>query len=573
MQHSRQKPSSTSKRKRTIAPDEAPRDWRDSTFLPALASGLVLFAAFPPLDLFPLAWVAPIGWLLLVRRPKLSGRRSYGLIYLAGVIHCLATLQWVSRPHWSAAFGLLALALYIGVYTPAFIGLTRVAVHRCRMPLPLAAPVVWMGLELVRGHFLGGFGFALLGHTQWRVTPLIQISDLAGAYGVGFLVMLVAACITVALPRDGRPAMLRPLIPGVVVVVAALVYGYIRIDRPAADPIATVALIQGAVDTEFGGDAASQARRQRGLLEYELLSLEAVRKHPKLDLIIWPESMFRHRLVTHDDDARPPAEWEGNQAEFVDRLVVVERTFQKRLDDNATQRAFDTPMLVGMASADHWTASGVEQHNTALLIGHDGTQLDRYDKMQLVMFGEFVPLGDWMPWLYDLTPLSGGLTPGREPKSMSVGSVRYAPSICFESSVPHAIGSQVRTLIEQGEEPDVLVNLTNDGWFWGNSLLDLHLTCSVFRAVECRKPVLVAANTGFSASIDGSGRILQQGPRRKSQAIIVEIRPDDRQSWYLIYGDLPAGLCLAVCVVLLLVGIGQKLRSRCRPRQDAAQRE
>ena len=103
--------------------------------------------------------------------------------------------------------------------------------------------------------------------------------------------------------------------------------------------------------------------------------------------------------------------------------------------------------------------------------------------------------------------------------------------------------------------------------------MDLHLTCSVFRAVECRKPVLIAANTGFSASIDGSGRILQQGPRRKSQAIIAEVRPDDRQSWYLIYGDLPAGLCLAVCVVLLLVGIGQKLRSRCRPRQDAAQRE
>lgn len=561
----------SSKRKRSSPPDNARRNWRESTFLPALVSGLVLFAAFPPLDLFPLAWVAPVGWLLLVRRPKLFGRRPYWTIYLAGVIHCLVTLQWVSRPHWSAGFGLLALSLCIGVYTPAFIALTRVGVHRCRMPLPLAAPIVWMGLELVRGRFLGGFGFALLGHTQWRFTPLIQISDLAGAYGVGFLVMLIAACITAALPNDRRRASLLPLIPGVIVVAAALVYGFIRMDHPATERIATVALIQGSVDTEFDGDEASQARKQRGLKEYQRLSREAVdeyepsAEHPQLDLIIWPETMVADILVTHNPDARPPERLGMSQAEFLDRLARVEGEFQQKLNRTTAVKELRTPMLVGLA-AENWTAGGVEQYNTALLIDRNGKRLDRYDKMQLVMFGEFVPLGDSIPWLYDMTPLPGGLTPGREPKSLLVGSVRYSPSICFESSLPHAIGDQVRTLIERGEEPDVLVNLTNDGWFWGNSLLDLHLTCSVFRAVECRKPVLVVANTGFSASIDGSGRIVQQGPRRRSQAIIAEVYPDDRGSWYLVYGDLPAGLCLAVCGVLMLVGVGYMVRRTAPPR-------
>ena len=549
------------KRSRSKVSSVSTPHWRDSTFLPALASGLVLFAAFPPLDLFPLAWVAPVGWLLLVRRPKLWGRRPYGLIYLAGVIHCLATFQWLTRPHWSAGFGLLVLALYIGVYTPAFIGLARVAVHRFRMPLPLAAPVVWMGLELVRGHFLGGFGFALLGHTQWRFTTLIQISDLAGAYGVGFLVMLVAACLTAALPRDGRPLAIRPLIPGVVVVAVALIYGVIRMDRPAADPIATIALIQGSVDTEFGGGEASFARRQRGLDEYWHLSIKVVKDHPNLDLIVWPESMFPAMLVTHDADARPPEGSGMSEAEFMDRLARAEDDFQRQFDNKMAELDLDTPMLVGLATSEHWTADGVERYNTALLVGRDGKQRGRYDKMQLVMFGEYVPLGDWIPRLYDLTPLSGGLTPGREPKSLLVGSVRYSPSICFESSLPHLIGAQVRSLMEQGEEPDVLVNLTNDGWYWGSSLLDMHLTCGVFRAVECRMPVLIAANTGFSASIDGDGRIVQQGPRRKAQAIIAKVRPDDRGSWYLDYGDLPAGVCLAVCVVLMLVGVGPMLRS------------
>ncbi len=78
----------------------------------------------------------------------------------------------------------------------------------------------------------------------------------------------------------------------------------------------------------------------------------------------------------------------------------------------------------------------------------------------------------------------------------------------------------------EGKEPDILVNLTNDGWFWGSSELDMHLACGVFRAVECRKPFLIAANTGFSAWIDGDGRIRRQGPRRAKDVIVAEPRLD-----------------------------------------------
>ena len=89
----------------------------------------------------------------------------------------------------------------------------------------------------------------------------------------------------------------------------------------------------------------------------------------------------------------------------------------------------------------------------------------------------------------------------------------------------------------------MLVNLTNDGWFWGSSELDMHLACGVFRAVECRKPLLIAANTGFSAWIDGDGRIRRQGPRRDADTLLAEVRLDPRSSWYLAHGDWPAG-CL-----------------------------
>ena len=100
----------------------------------------------------------------------------------------------------------------------------------------------------------------------------------------------------------------------------------------------------------------------------------------------------------------------------------------------------------------------------------------------------------------------------------------------------------------------MLVNLTNDGWFWGSSELDMHLACGVFRAVECRKPFLIAANTGFSAWIDADGRIIEKGPRRSTATLLAEVRIDHRKSWYLYYGDWPAGICLACCCVFAAVG-------------------
>lgn len=117
----------------------------------------------------------------------------------------------------------------------------------------------------------------------------------------------------------------------------------------------------------------------------------------------------------------------------------------------------------------------------------------------------------------------------------------------------------------QDREPDILVNLTNDGWFWGSSELDMHLACAVFRAIECRKPSLIAANTGFSAWIDSNGRIKAQGRRRLTDVIVATPEIDERHSPYLDYGDVPAGLCLLATVALAIVGISDRRRSRQKP--------
>ena len=154
-----------------------------------------------------------------------------------------------------------------------------------------------------------------------------------------------------------------------------------------------------------------------------------------------------------------------------------------------------------------------EHFNSALLVTPQGEIAGRYDKLHPVMFGEYIPLAKQWSWLARITPIGAGLDAGRQAEAFEVAGVKIAPNICYESTLSHLIRGQVEDLRRRGQEPDLLINQTNDGWFWGSSELDLHLICGVFRAVECRKPFLIAANTGFSAWIDSNGRIVEQGPR------------------------------------------------------------
>jgi apolipoprotein N-acyltransferase len=194
--------------------------------------------------------------------------------------------------------------------------------------------------------------------------------------------------------------------------------------------------------------------------------------------------------------------------------------------------------------------------NSALYLDNQGRLLDSYDKMHPVLIGEYLPMGKLLPWLYALTPMGGGVEKGAAPKCFKIGGVKLAPHICFENTVPHLLRRQYRVLQAQGCEPDALVTITNDGWFWGSSLLDIHLAAAVFRAVELRRPLLIAANTGFSAWINCRGQILAQGPRRDTGALVAVVTraKGASESVYLRWGDLPVGLCAIVCGLLPIAG-------------------
>jgi len=281
---------------------------------------LLWWSAFTPLDWSPLAWIALVPMTLLIR-PRQPARHLYLAAYLSGLAGWLMALQWMRLADSAMYFGWGALALYLAVYTPLFVGLSRAAVHRFSVPLTLAVPVVWVGLEYLRAYVVTGFSWYYLGHTQYRWIELIQVSDLVGAYGVSFLVAMANACLAGLIPASvlvklrlqpadgvesapGSGASPRRHVAAVacllVLFASVLTYGVVRRGQAEFREGPRVALVQGNFTTAVKHDPAEA--RLIFNRHYHLTGL-AVPEQP--DLIVWPETMYRDPLLVAPQEMTP----------------------------------------------------------------------------------------------------------------------------------------------------------------------------------------------------------------------------------------------------------------------------
>ncbi|WP_010584839.1 apolipoprotein N-acyltransferase [Schlesneria paludicola] len=565
-------------------------------FAMSFLSGLFLWLCFTPVNASPLAWLAPVPLLLLVR---IKERTSwmYAAIYAGSATSQLAMLQWMRLGDPTMYIAWMALAAYLGLYQVAFVSISRIAVQKWSVPLLAAAPAVWIGLEYLRAHLMTGFAWYFLGHSQYRWLELIQVSDLVGAYGVSFIVVACATALALLVPHSWlircrlvlpstgpvTPAgltlsQLVQVSVSLMMFVSVLGYGYVRRSQADFKPGPRVALIQGNFLASLREEPVDPGDR---FLTHLSLNAHAVKEqHPHL--IVWPEGMFPWPLMSAAKDMSD------------DEL--------RKLVPSVSPAAWHNPMVAGILREESERAGAalilginaavaepnvVTQHNSAVFVRPDTGIAGRYDKMHLVPFGEYIPLRDVFPILKALTPYSdaGGLTPGLQPAIFEYQGWKFAPVICFEDTVPHLVRNIVAsgTGTDGAKSVDVLVNLSNDGWFHGSSELDQHLITAAFRAVECRTPLVRAVNTGVSAFIDGDGAIREpdhffDGDARKNgnnaprtsmrdpktgawhkqlnAALIHTVPLDSRQSPYVRYGDWFAMLCAAAtlfCAVSILI--------------------
>ena len=528
-------------------PSEVQQPVATYVFTRCFVSILMLWFSFPPFGWNWLAWLALLPLVSLVVDSRRLITSHYLAIWLSGLVYWLGTFYFVPIPHPLLWIGWGVLSIYLACYLPFFVISARTLMFRFRVPALVAIPVAWTGWELVRCYLFTGMPLVCLSHSQYKLPVVIQISDLFGAYTLTFAIVLFTTALWLTFIRNNhlsRPAAL-PAMVMLAVVATVYVYGNDRLARDhrlATQPL-VVGLIQGSVDTVFP-DTEEEAIENFKIKTQQYINLTtlALSKWDDLDLIVWPENGWPYPdLEPSTDKSKMAPEEVRNYEEAIHyiwpSLFVANREMPH--------------FIVG---AESYNPVINERYASALSISSEAEILDRYYKKHLVMFGEYVPLSDWIPLLRKFPAIGTGLKSGKEPVTMDVAGRKIAPNICFESTVPHFIRNQVNALDSAGNEPEILLNITNDGWFYGTSCLDFHLACNVFRAVEMRKPLLVCANTGFSASINEKGEILLQGPRRDTEVLRAEVIPTDMRSLYRTLGDsIPIAFAF-IAVIGWLIG-------------------
>jgi apolipoprotein N-acyltransferase len=485
----------------------------------AVAAGTALALAFPRPDFSGAAWVAlaPVLGLALTRGP----RPAFGWGWLAGFTFFLLLLRWLnftfrvySEIPWPLTWGPTALlSAYCGFWTGVVAGgVSWLARRRGPAAALLAAPWLWVSAEWVRGWLMGGFPWGSLGYSQYRQLFVIQISELAGVWAVSFVILAVNAALAgaVLLPR-GRAAI--GLLLGVALTAATLGFGAWRLGQPAPPGEVTVAVMQPSIEQPLKWNPQHTTAT---LAIYGDLTRAAAREHP--DLIVWPET------------ASPT-------------LLRRDATLLRALTEQASTSK--VPLLVG--SVDVADGSDRDVRNTAFLLTDQGI-VNRYDKIHLVPFGEYVPLSGVIGFVKGWAEFISELTPGARAVVFAGPPAPFGVVICYEGIFP----TLVRRFVKDGAR--LMVNMTNDGWFGRTSGPEQHLAMYPFRAVEHRTAVVRAANTGVSAFIAPSGRIEKRLELFERGNLIERVPLRRVETLYTRWGDWLPYLSVVVSAAAFVAG-------------------
>jgi apolipoprotein N-acyltransferase len=527
-------------------------------------SGLLLVLAFPPADRPLLAWFALVPLLTLLDS-TLPRRLVYASAWAGGLVFWLVSLVWMWELHPSAWMAWLALAIYQSIYWPIFFALARGITLACRAPAVLAVPTAWVACEYIQNHALSGFPWYYLAHSQYRLTLLIQISDLTGAWGVSFAVAMLNAWIALGVSRlrkarattaHERRSFLRQTVAVALLGALTLGYGVVRIGQARFEPGPSVLLLQSNLRQVLKNslDPRRIVEIYRNLIQEGLNRSEGQGR--SIDLTVWPETSYPYGFTRiapglsaqHVSAAGKTLIPGTNADDWYDRREATTQELRR------WSEAIGGPMLVG-STLFEFDASGARRANAAVWIDSRASDTTIYRKMHLVPFGEYIPFPNALPWIARLAPYDERnlprLKPGKGPFWFNDGRFIYAPVICFEDTLPHVARRFFREA-PRGHEPDVLVNISNDGWFNGSAEHDMHLASGVFRAVENRVPIVRAANMGYTASIDGDGRVQEILPKATEGALVTNVRLDPRVALYSQMGDWFPQICTIAVFLLIL---------------------
>lgn len=539
-------------------------------YIAAIVSGLTLALAFPSWNVESVVWLWSLPILSALWLP--SGRqkcRPFAFGWLAGMAFFLPNLEWlrhssrvvppafaldhswVGWPQELMGYGaVFGLSIYCSLYFGLWAAFTyRVARPRDGSSLEslrgsLLSAAAWVGCEWVRGYLFTGFGWNGLGVAFHENIPLIQITDAIGVTGLSFLPIFVSCVLINAVSRliwdlkDKKG--LRPCYDAVIaaLLIGSVVgYGTLKIRNSKPGDIAlNVVLLQPHVPQAIKWQRSEDEGIYQRLATLTQAYTAASPGEPLVDLVVWPESALPDGLFVHPDH----------------------KTY------------FDSILALG----DFSILTGAEvqlpsqpMYTSAVLMRGSFENQQHYHKSHLVPFGEYLPFRDIFPFSLLQGVLPGDFTPGpaTEPLQLEKPEVGLIPLICFEDTV----GRLARKFVRSG--PQVIVNVTNDGWFLQSPEMEMHSTNSLFRAVELGLPMIRSANTGVTCVIDPLGRITSKLTDPETGSIQIEgalkvqihVHRNPQPTLYARFGD--AFSVIMVCITLIAA-----IRSRRSSKQQIA---
>ena len=467
--------------------------------------------------------------------------QSAWLGYICGIFWYLGNCYWIySTMHLygnlseAASVGVLVLfTLYLGLYLGLF-GLLFGAIRRywSLTAALIASPLLWVAVEFARDR-VTGFPWDLLGYTQIDNLTLIRLAPWTGVFGLSLVIAAVNMLWAAPIAKLRGTTTRLLLLLACALTLVAIWLQFKGPSPPPADTNATAVLVQENLSI---GAGAQQESREAMLASFATLS-----RHPDFpprttlsgtpNLVVWPES--------------PASFWDSDPAyrDFMEQLA----------------RGSSTPILADdLSRAPTSSGTSYSLYNSASFFREDGSYGGRYDKIHLVPFGEYVP---YKPLFFFAGHLLDDLSfiPGTQRVLFEDHGRKFGAFICYES----VFGDEIRQFVDHGAQ--VLVNLSDDGWYGDTSAPWEHLDMVRMRAIENNRWVLRSTNTGVTASIDPYGRIVDQMPRHVRGALLARFNFIDGITFYTRHGDWIAWICALLTGALIAVSL---LRSR---RQATAQ--
>ena len=496
------------------------RPWVNACVNPALAlaSGVLLVLLFPP---FGFAWLAPLAltpiFIACAREPLWKRRALFG--WAAGFLFWAGMCPWIQfvlevhggMGRWGGWGSFLLFGLYKGLPMAVFAVLAGWLANRW-WSIPGGA-ALWTGIERLHGYT--GFAWLDLGNAGIGMPYPMRLAPITGVYGLTFVFALIAGAVaSIALRRPRRElAWLAPL--------ALLLLALPRLPRPA-EPHEQALVVQPNFDTEaeWTDDVTALAEQKLALLS---------RIDPgtpgRTSLLIWPEA---------------PAPFYPNEPLF------------RRYVGHIAQDA-QAHFLFGAVSFN-------QQHqpmNAAFMLDPTGAIEGEYDKVNLVPFGEFIP--PMFEWVGRITHEVGDFVPGERVVDFKVDGHSVGAFICYEAVFPDF----VRQFVHRGAQ--VLVNISNDGYFGHSAAHEQHLLIARMRAAENRRWLIRATNDGITAVIDPRGRVMDRMAPFVQTSKLMAFDYESAETAYTRYGDWFAWGCLVAGVGLVTLGL-------LSPRPNGAER-